>query len=154
MNLPDFGYESIEAVRGECLGRIGDVAARLDNEVEGAPNTVAQAGTGLLERIGEVPIYHADAIVRQAASLHMTRDAQVGVAGLPGALVEKLGLRAGDQVRIALQGNELVLPYMRDDGLPSNCVRLAAACRETAALGPMFGVLTLERVAVQERATA
>jgi NADH-quinone oxidoreductase subunit G len=154
MNLPGFGYESIEPVRSECLGSIGDVTTRLNNEISGAPKAVVPASPGMLERIGEVPIYHADAIVRQAAALHMTRDAQVGVAGLPGSLVEKLGLREGDQVRISQQGNELVLPFKRDDGLPSNCVRLPAACRETAALGPMFGVLTLERVAIQERATA
>jgi NADH-quinone oxidoreductase subunit G len=154
LQLPGFDYENIEAVRGKCMERIGDVALRLNNEIAGGPTDIAKASAGTLERIGEVPIYQADAIVRRAASLQMTRDAQVGAACLPGSLVDKLGLREGDQVRVSQQGRHAVLRFSRDDRLPANCVRLPAACRETVALGAMFGVLTLERVASQERATA
>jgi NADH-quinone oxidoreductase subunit G len=32
-----------------------------------------------------------------------------------------------------------------DERLPAGCVRLAAAHRHTAGLGPMFGAVTLER---------
>ena len=35
-----------------------------------------------------------------------------------------------------------------DDKLPDDCVRLAAAHPSTVAVGPMFGTLTLEKVAV------
>ena len=38
-----------------------------------------------------------------------------------------------------------------DERLPDNCVRLAASREETSTLGPMFGAVTLERVAVQQK---
>jgi NADH-quinone oxidoreductase subunit G len=42
----------------------------------------------------------------------------------------------------------------RDDRLPADCVRVAAAHALTAALGDMFGAVTLERIAQPAMATA
>ena len=49
-----------------------------------------------IQRIGEVPIYQADPIVRRAESLQRTRDAAVPVAWMPAHLMDKLGM-AGRQ---------------------------------------------------------
>jgi NADH-quinone oxidoreductase subunit G len=168
LGLPGFDYDSVEAVRSDCVVAMGDTAARLDNAIQGEPgqlnatpadarrSSLATAGTdgAVIERIGEVPIYHVDGIVRRAESLQLTRDAQVAVASLPGALVEMLGLRQNDRVRILQSGGEAVLPYLRDDRLPANCARIPAGCHETSALGPMWGEIVLERAAVQEKASA
>jgi NADH-quinone oxidoreductase subunit G len=119
-----------------------------------APAQSAGIGRAEIERIGEVPIYQADAIVRRANSLQQTRDAQVGTAWLPGSLIDRLGLRQGERLRIMQEGGEATLPFGRDDRLPADCVRLPSGCRETAALGAMFGVVTLERTAAPQKATA
>jgi NADH-quinone oxidoreductase subunit G len=39
-----------------------------------------------------------------------------------------------------------------DQAVPDDCVRIAAAHPSTAAIGPMFGTLTLEKVAVGKAA--
>jgi hypothetical protein len=39
-----------------------------------------------------------------------------------------------------------------DDMLPAGCVRLAGARPETAALGPLFGGIIVERVPAQQMA--
>jgi NADH-quinone oxidoreductase subunit G len=149
-----FEYDSVEGVRADCLAAIGDVAARLDNAIQGeARPSNAGIGRNSIERVGEVPIYHVDGIVRRAESLQLTRDAQIAVS-LPSTLVEKLGLRQGDRVRILQQGGEAVLPFLRDDRLPANCARVPSGCRETSALGPSHGDIELERVAAQERVSA
>jgi len=149
-----FDYDSVEGVRADCLAAIGDVATRLDNAIQGeARPSNAGIARNSIERIGEVPIYHVDAIVRRAESLQLTRDAQIAVS-LPGTLVEKLGLRQGDRVRILQQGGEAVLPFLRDDRLPANCARVPSGCRETSALGSSHGEIELERVAAQERVSA
>jgi NADH-quinone oxidoreductase subunit G len=139
------------------VAEIGDLAARLDNAVQGVPakTGIAAAGIGQsgIERIGEVPIYHVDGIVRRAESLQLTRDAQIAVS-LPGALIEKLGLRQDDRVRIVQQGGEAQLPFLRDDRLPANCARVPAGCRETSGLGSLHGEIELQRVAAEERASA
>ena len=92
--------------------------------------------------------------VLRANSLQQTRDAQVGTAWLPGSLIDRRGLRQGDRLRIMQDGGEATLPFGRDDRLPGDCVRLPSGCRETAGLGAMFGVVTLERTAAPQRATA
>jgi NADH-quinone oxidoreductase subunit G len=158
LDLPGFEFDNIDEVRGEWQASVGDVTSRLSNEIGGAPAVVAAARSTdagrEIERIGEVPIYHADAIVRRADSLQQTRDAQVGMAWLAGSLIDRLGLRQGDRLRIMQEGGEATLPFGRDDRLPAGCVRLPSGCRETAGLGAMFGVVTLERIAAQQRATA
>jgi NADH-quinone oxidoreductase subunit G len=164
LELPGFEYDSVEGVRADCLAAIGDLAPRLDNAIQGelaplrlsAPTAVGRAGVerGGIERIGEVPIYRVDGLVRRAESLQLTRDAQAAVVSLPGGLVEKLGLRQNDRVRIFQHGGEAVLPFLRDDRLPANCARIPAGCHETSGLGPLFGEIELERAAAQEKVSA
>jgi hypothetical protein len=43
------------------------------------------------------------------------------------------------------------VPVGVDERLPDECIRLAAARPETAALGAMFGVLSAERVAGEQK---
>ncbi|HKB82755.1 MAG TPA: NADH-quinone oxidoreductase subunit NuoG [Burkholderiales bacterium] len=160
LELPGFEYDSVESVRVDCVAAAGDPAARLDNAIQGELKIsgMGASRTGMeragIERIGEVPIYHVDGIVRRAESLQLTHDAQAAVVSLPGALVERLGLRQNDRVRIVQRGGEAVLPFLRDDRLPANCARIPAGCRETSGLGPLFGEVELERAAAQERVSA
>jgi NADH-quinone oxidoreductase subunit G len=158
MGVPGFEFESIEQVRAECLAAIGDIPAKLSNEIRGTAAPVAAPKAGGVQRIGEVRPYHGDSIVRRAQSLQATRDAQV-IASLPGGLVEKLGLKPGDSLRISQSGGAALVPFARDDRLPENCVRFGAGFAQSAGLGPLFGEIMLERVAsqeaaAQERATA
>jgi NADH-quinone oxidoreductase subunit G len=154
LGIAGFDYQDVEAVRGECLNAASDLASLLNNEIGGECGGIAGTSAQSPERIGEIPMYQVDALVRHATSLQQTRDARTGVASIPGALIERLGLRVGDQIRVAQNGNAMLLAYERDDRLPANCVRLSGACRETAALGPLFGALALERVVSQEKALA
>ena len=153
-HVDGFGFDSIEDVRKEMLADIGAIEARLDNSAHVALEAPAAPALASPERIGEVPIYHADAIVRRAPSLQNTRDARTGVAWLPGKLIESLGLQAGDRLRIRQDGGEAVLGFSRDDRLPENCVRVAAACRDSAGLGALYGSVSLERAATQDRVDA
>jgi NADH-quinone oxidoreductase subunit G len=156
LEQPGFEYENVEAVRAECMAGIGDMTARLDNALQGElkPSShTSAAGGERVERIGEVPIYHTDGIVRRAESLQLTRDAQTTIS-LPGNLADRLGLRQDDRVRVIQPGGEAVLPFLRDDRLPANCARIPAACDATSTLGPLFGAVELERVAAQEKVSA
>jgi NADH-quinone oxidoreductase subunit G len=157
LEVAGFDHDNVEGVRAECVAGIGDMAVRLDNAIQGEPRPIANSAAGVgqtgIERIGEVPIYHVDGIVRRAESLQLTRDAQIALA-LPGALIEKLGLRQDDRVRILQQGGEAVLPFLRDDRLPANCARIPAGCDATSGLGPLSGEVELERVAAQEKVSA
>ena len=152
LGLAGFDYDSAEEVRRDVLGDGSGVAAHLDNRLQPATAAaIAPARSEGVQRIAEVPIHAADAIVRRAPSLQKTRDAAPPVAWVNNALADRLGLRSGDLVRVAQGPGEAIVPAAIDDKLPADCVRLAAACPETAALGAMFGTVSIERVAQHQK---
>jgi NADH-quinone oxidoreductase subunit G len=152
LELDGFEHDSAEDVRREALGEGGE-SGRLDNRLKNARlDALAPQRAGALQRIGEVPIYAADAIVRRARPLQHTRDALPPVAWMNRALFESLGLREGDALRVRQGGGEARVDAAIDEGLPSGCIRLATARPETAALGAALGTVSAERVPAQRRA--
>jgi NADH-quinone oxidoreductase subunit G len=146
MSLPGFDHESTEAIRDEVC-RADAVAARLSNRIDGVAlklDAPAPEADGL-ERVADVPIYFGDPIVRRAGSLQRTRDALPPRCWLGPALADELGVKAGERVRVRQGEGTAVVEVGIDERLPAGCVRLAAAHRHTAGLGPMFGTLSLER---------
>jgi len=140
LGLSGFDQDSSEAVRDEALSAT-DALTRLSNAPAAAP-ALASAVRGL-ERVSDVPIYCTDALVRRAAALQATRDAQAPVVGVPTALWHQLGLQAGAQVRVSQNGAAAVLPAREDPSLASTAVRVAAGHSSTASLGPMFGAISV-----------
>jgi NADH-quinone oxidoreductase subunit G len=147
-----FEFVSAEEVRAEAL-QAGDIQARLSNAAPEVGVSAPAVSQGI-QRIGEVTIYRSDPIVRRARSLQLTRDAQPPAATMSGSLMQRLGLRDGDRVRVTQGAGEVVLPVARDDRLPADCVRIPTADPATSALGPMFGTVNLARASEQREATA
>jgi len=151
LGLDGFGHDSAEEVRREALGG-SSIEALLDNRLKDARiPAIALPPPGGIQRIAEVPIYAADAIVRRSRSLQRTRDAAPPAAWMNRALFEQLGLREGDALRVRQGRGEALVPAVIDDRLPDGCLRLAAARPETAALGAMFGTVSAERVPAQQK---
>ena len=96
-----------------------------------------------------MPIYFADPLVRRSPPLQKTRDARPPRALMNSRLLAKLGVAAGQPV---LVNGAVKLMAVLDDKLPEDCVRIAAAHPTTAALGPMFGTVTLAKVASERAA--
>ncbi|MDN3544544.1 NADH-quinone oxidoreductase subunit NuoG [Kinneretia asaccharophila] len=147
LGLEGFAQESSEQVRGEALGTdFADLSARLSNASGAAVQIVAPAAG--LERLGSVPIYAADNLVRHASSLQLSNDGrQAAVAGLPQALWDQLGLpEQGARVRITQEGaGAAELNAKLEAGLPANVVRVPAGVVETSALGALFGALNVSK---------
>ncbi|AOI92879.1 NADH-quinone oxidoreductase subunit NuoG [Burkholderia pseudomultivorans] len=146
LGLPNFEYETAEEVRIAALGDAG-IAGRLSNKTTVAPARVAApAANGGFERLADVPIYHADALVRRAGALHLTAAAKAAnAAGLPAALFDKLGLKDGDAVRVRQGERTVQLPAVRDENLAETVVRVSAATPAGAALGSLSGELVVEK---------
>jgi NADH-quinone oxidoreductase subunit G len=98
-----------------------------------------------LQRIGEVPIYQADPIVRRSYSLQNSRDGASPCAWMHPTLMEKLGIQEGDRVKLAQGAGKAVLPAHANPGLALDCVRVASAHPLTADLGGMFDAISVER---------
>jgi len=135
LHLPGFEYNSTEDVRSELLaGGEAAVSAALNNAL--SQPVLADIGVKAngIERIGEVPIYQSDAIVRRAPALQAAKDAQAPRAWANAGLMQSLGLNEGDMILLKTRHRPTQLPVARDDRLPDNCIRVAAAHPMTAAL--------------------
>jgi len=151
LGLQGFEFETSDEVRGEALGDPATIAPRLDNKVYGnggAPLQAAPAGS--LERIADVPIYSTDSLVRRGHALQHTADARAPVASLPPSLWSSLGLGNGTgngaQVRITQGAAHAVIAARVDPSLAENVIRVPAGHESTAALGAMFGPITVAKV--------
>ncbi len=142
LGLKGFDFETSEAVRAEALGDLAALGARIDNSAQ--PGAAAPSAGGL-ERIADVPIYCTDALVRRAGPLQATADARPPVAGLPAALWAQLGLGEGARVRISQGSASAVLGARLDPTLVANTIHVSAAHPLTAALGAMFGAVSVEK---------
>ncbi len=151
LGLDGFDYNSSEQVYAEM-----NVAAKLpmslNNRLAGAPashaggagDVGAKAG---LQRIGDVPVYQADPVVRRAASLQLTHAAVAPVASINGELYRRLQLAPGDHVKLRQEGAEIVLALTVDEGLPDDAVRVATGHPMTAGLGGAQDAIEIERAA-------
>ncbi len=150
LGLSGFDYETSEAVRDELLQNQTDLSSRLNNRMavrlpdESVLNNATPANGGF-ERIANIGIYSADALARHSVTLQETADAKPPRAWIPAAQFSSLGLVNGDLVRISLAGQHVLLPASIDKGLPAGVVRIAAGHPATAALGALFGTVTVER---------
>ncbi len=142
LELSGVDYDSSEAVRQACLGGKTGFVSGLDNTVAPTPLDLAAATSGI-ERIADVPVHFADPLVRRATSLQATKDAAAPTARMNAATLAKLGIAAGDTVKVGAGGT--VLASSLDAGVSDNCVRIAAAHASTVAVGPMFGALDVSK---------
>jgi NADH-quinone oxidoreductase subunit G len=146
LGRPGFDFNRAEEIRAACLGG-GDVASRLSNRIDmgtpAAPVTVSG-----IQRIADVPIYFADPLVRRSPPLQETKDARPPKARMGSRLMERLGIAAGQPVRV----NGVKLDSARDDTVADGCVLVSAAHASTAGVGPLFGTVRLEKVTVERAA--
>ncbi|HEY8888565.1 MAG TPA: NADH-quinone oxidoreductase subunit NuoG [Gallionella sp.] len=149
LGMPGFDYDSGEAVLDEVLPRkdgARSIADKLNNHIAGvAVQITASSNSQGLQRVSDVPIYAADAVVRRAASLQLTHDAATPWVVMHSSELHKLGVQSGDTVKVN-QGKASVRLLVRaDDSMPVAAARVAAGHPVTAELGAMFGAITVER---------
>ena len=150
LGIPGFELDTIDEVRAQCLqGK--DIAALLSNRIDLQPETKSAPVSGV-QRIADVPIYFADPLVRRSPPLQATADAQPPKAWMNGGLMARYGISAGNPVLVKQGSGEARLEAALDERLPDECVRIAAAHRSTAELGPMFGTVSVEKIAVEKAA--
>jgi len=147
LGLAGFAHESADEVRAEAIGDPEAIGARLDNAAPALAPLAATAEPGP-ERIADVPIYATDPLVRRAESLQRTADARPPVASLPSSLWRKLGLAPGARVYVGQGTAGLVMPAVEDRTLADGTVRVPAGHPDTAAMGPMFGPIQVEKASL------
>ncbi len=145
MGVAGFDFDSSEGIRKEALD-VESVASKLNNHISGVElQAVSAASPNGLQRVSDVPIYYADAIVRRATSLQKTNDAAIPCVSMHSVEMHKLGAQCGEFVTVRQGDGSVKLAVKMDDQLPAGVARVAAGHHATAVLGAMFGTITVER---------
>ncbi|MEE8342571.1 MAG: NADH-quinone oxidoreductase subunit NuoG, partial [Gammaproteobacteria bacterium] len=142
LDCSDFNYQSSAQVRDELREKIGPCAP--DNRVESGVINGSESSAGM-ERLGDVPIYAVDSLVRRAEALQETTDGRDASVRICGTEVERLGLGACSQVLVRQGQCSASLSLEVDERVPKGCAWIPASCPSTVGLGPSFGPLELEK---------
>ncbi len=97
------------------------------------------------ERVGDVPPYAVDAIVRRAKALQQTRDAKTPPATIGPALANSLGLGEGDEVILSQNGHRATATLGIDATMVEGCVRVPAGTPLSEALGAAYGPIEVSK---------
>jgi NADH-quinone oxidoreductase subunit G len=84
-------------------------------------------------------------VVRRSLALQATADAATPKVWLSSDIFKKLGANAGAIVKVSQGQGSVNLVADVDNSLPGGVVRVAAGHSATAALGAMFGTISVER---------
>jgi NADH-quinone oxidoreductase subunit G len=147
LNLHGFEHESSEQVRDELRALCPqDMEANAPAAGLLPPTSLPGADSGRIQRLGEVPIYAHDPLVRRASALQATPDAEPRGARMCEEMAAALGLTGKPSVLVEQGESQCSVPLLLDDRVPYGCVLIPAGLPETAGLGPWFGDLTVEGV--------
>jgi NADH-quinone oxidoreductase subunit G len=144
LDIPGFDFNSSEEIRDAIVAPGASFVDGLNNAIDGVAISLVAASSDL-QRIADVPIYFADALVRRGTALQQSSDAALPTARMCAATLAQTGIADGSQVRVKQGAGEALLTAKSDETVPPGCVRVAAAHASTASLGDMFGPINVER---------
>jgi NADH-quinone oxidoreductase subunit G len=136
LKLDGFDYLTSEDVRDELDTLSLDLEVNSRSEIS-AINL--ENNTDELTRIGHLPLYAVDALVRRSEPLQATDDALGAMIAVNPATAQKLGLDAG-QMAVVIQSNTRVtLPIYIEEAIPDNCAFIPTGVTGGVELGISYG---------------
>jgi NADH-quinone oxidoreductase subunit G len=143
LDLPGFGHNSSADVLGE-LSRLCE-GVKPNNKARGKLNVDPRGSADGLTRIGNVPIYAVDSLVRRAPALQLAPCAGEFGVFLCSAEASAMGLAAGDVVEVSQNGVGTKGQVSLDEAVPAGCVRIPAGMASSGALGNQIGPVSVTK---------
>lgn len=144
-HLAGFDYENTEAIKHEVLAENSKNAVKKMHFSAPKNKNFHEKNTDILSRIGEIPLYSIDALVRRAAPLQLAQHAMYGdisVIKMHSDTAKKWQLTTGKSVKIQENGAHAFLLHC-DDTIAKNAVFIAGGIPEANGLGDLMGEITL-----------
>lgn len=156
LGLQGFDFESSEQVKeaifaGEKPSQA--VWKNLNNNLRELIEIQVNIKKEGLQRIGEVPQYESDPLVRRSTSLKKTKYNIKPMARMCATQLERLHLLEGDQVLVRQDQGSAVLTVKLDNHVALGCVRVAAAHPDTTGLGDLMGDIFVEKFVAEQVAS-
>lgn len=139
--IDGFDYITSEDVLDEAKQKIGSIEAA--NKIEWrCPENLAQQSDAI-NRIGLLPIYAVDNVVRRSEALQQTEDAIPACVILNNKLAKENSIQDEDNIVVAQNGNKVKLRAYIEDSVPDNCVVIPQGVVGVERLGAAYSEITL-----------
>ncbi len=141
--LEGFDYLAVNEVRSEIESAAAQQTASAVSEWR-CPTSLGTATNGLM-RVGHLPIYAVDPLVRRSEPLQVTRDTIMAAAYINSTTASQQGLSANQVVRVLQAQYSSNLPVVIDEGVPDQCVFIPAGVKDSLTLGDAYGSVELQQ---------
>ena len=141
--LDGFDYVSVDEVRREVASANGEVNIATISEWRW-PASLRLESKGLT-RIGYLPLYAVDPLVRRSKPLQATGDAITAAVYINSNTASQQGLAAKDVVQVVQAQYHAPLPVVIDEGVPDQCVFIPAGVPGSELLGDAYGSVELQQ---------
>lgn len=150
LQLNGFDYKNSERIRDEVKSSLKTATAELSSACLPPKQSASPTHENKLYRIGEIPIYAIDSLVRRSKPLQETQPITEGnmqLARLHPKTAESLSLQTGDAVQIRQKHGEAKLTIAIDERIPQKSIFIAGGIHATRGLGDLFGEVDIEKAA-------
>ncbi|OGT56747.1 MAG: hypothetical protein A3F14_04300 [Gammaproteobacteria bacterium RIFCSPHIGHO2_12_FULL_43_28] len=147
LQLSGFDYESAEEVTKEVNAVIASMQT-FTMQVQEKTAYALPAIKAAMQRIGEIPIYAIDSLVRRAGPLQKAQTIMEGnllEVRLHSETASQLQLQTGDMVKVSQAASAILLPVVLDNRVAKEAVWMAGATDASAVLGDLFGEIKVEK---------
>lgn len=140
LRLTGFDFETPEEVRHEVKSHMEKSSPT--TVMLSQPNKFSSAKEKKLMRIGEIPIYSIDSLVRRAHPLQETQtimQGDVAVLRIHPETAQEVGVRDGEMAQIKQGAMKIQLPVMYDTRVALDSAWIPGGIPQTADLGDLIG---------------
>ncbi len=142
VDVDGFDYLDSHDVRNELLG--DQTQLPVSNAITEGADQSRHLVSGI-QRIGDVPMYSIDSVVRRSTALQHTPDSFKGQARIASDLAEQIQLGASGRIRVTQEAATVEIEAIADESVASQCVWLPIGVAETASLGNGFAAISVEK---------
>ena len=140
-NVDGFDYVTSEEVRDELKEACSSIAAE-NNSQWRCPSSLSADSD--LNRIGYLPLYSVDALVRRSKPLQDTSDAISSAIYMNDATAKKLEINDSSQVMVKQGFYDAMLKVVIDEAIADNCVMIPMATEGSRSLGDGYGAIEVQ----------
>jgi NADH-quinone oxidoreductase subunit G len=143
LQLGEFQYQSSDQVRDELKARLTELSAVIPPLPAVSKKSYSDK---TLSRIGDIPIYAVDILVRHSKPLQEAQailDHGFSSACIHPKTAAQFGLQENNSVLIKQSLGEMIGSILFDETIAYGAVRIAGGLKETSQLGDLFGEVEL-----------
>ena len=142
LEVDGFDFISIDEVHTELQTQ---TSSAIQHEFKWQQPASVEVAVSGVERIGYLPIYSVDSLVRRSQALQATHDAVNNSVIVNTALAKEQGLKQDGAVAIVQNGKTITLPVIVDDGVADGSVLVPVAIKETTSLTDGYGSIEIKQ---------